>query len=255
MGQLSSGLRIEDENLLLPDSEGDALELLRRKLEDKGLSQKECAQRVGVSYSHLNRIINGKRKLSLPTATKIASVLDIKVTRFYTGVNPISPGMAQAIKDIRLQIITYFEKHPEYLYDLSDREFEEFIAEHLTDIGCHVDLTRKTRDGGRDILAGFPTSAGYILSIVDCKRSSDRLMDPYILHRLLTTVVSRYRGSCEILTTAYFSTIGSIEIEKDYLWKIRLRDYKKLRKWIGGYGRWTRTGPSELWLSDYGHSE
>ena len=139
-------------------------------------------------------------------------------------------------------------------HDLSDREFEEFIAEHLTDLGCHVALTPNTKDGVRDILAGFPIPVGYILSIVDCKRFSDRLLDPHILHRLLTTVVDKNSVSCEILATAFFSKVGSREIEKDYLWKIRLRNYEKFREWIGGYGRWTSTGPSELWLSDYGHS-
>ena len=43
--------------------------------------------------------------------------------------------------------------NPELLKDLSRRLFEEVIAEVFHALGYEVELTKRTRDGGNDIIA------------------------------------------------------------------------------------------------------
>ena len=53
------------------------------EMENKGLTQKEFAQRVGCSQQYISRILKGKENLSLETISKIeaalgASILEIR---------------------------------------------------------------------------------------------------------------------------------------------------------------------------------
>ncbi len=47
----------------------------------------------------------------------------------------------------------YLSENPEFLYDLSPRDFEELVAELFVREGYNVQLTKKTRDQGVDIYA------------------------------------------------------------------------------------------------------
>jgi len=56
-------------------------------------------------------------------------------------------------RDMNDELKRYFAQHPEKLYDLSPRKFEELIASIMGDFGFDVELTPASRDGGRDIIA------------------------------------------------------------------------------------------------------
>lgn len=51
------------------------------------------------------------------------------------------------------ELITALKSSPYLLRELSPREFEEVVAEIFRSNGFHVDLTKRTRDGGKDIIA------------------------------------------------------------------------------------------------------
>jgi HJR/Mrr/RecB family endonuclease len=70
------------------------------------------------------------------------------------------------------QLITHLSRSPEDLYRLEPAHFEELVAELLHREGMEVQLTPKTRDGGRDVLALHNGSAGQHLYLVECKRYS-----------------------------------------------------------------------------------
>lgn len=65
------------------------------------------------------------------------------------------PGGSILVTDINTELKRYLNKHPEKLYDLSPRKFEELIAAILEDLGFEVELTQATRDGGSDIIANI----------------------------------------------------------------------------------------------------
>ena len=51
--------------------------LLKEEFEYRGVSQKQLAQQMGVSYSVLNEILNGKRPVSIEYALYLEAVLGI----------------------------------------------------------------------------------------------------------------------------------------------------------------------------------
>ena len=56
-----------------------------------------------------------------------------------------------SIVDAKLR--EYCRHHPERLFELTPRQFEELVAELFDGFGFEVELTQRTRDGGRDIVA------------------------------------------------------------------------------------------------------
>ena len=56
---------------------------IREKREQMGISQKELAEKCGITQSHLCDIEQGRNKPSLPVAVKIAQVLDVADIKFF----------------------------------------------------------------------------------------------------------------------------------------------------------------------------
>ena len=56
---------------------------IKEKREQLGISQKELAEKVGISQSFLCDIEQGRSKPRIDTALKIAEVLDIKDIKFF----------------------------------------------------------------------------------------------------------------------------------------------------------------------------
>lgn len=52
-------------------------EVIKDEIEYRGVSQRALAARIGVSYSQLNEVLNGKRPLNTEIAMLIAAALDI----------------------------------------------------------------------------------------------------------------------------------------------------------------------------------
>lgn len=63
-------------------------ESIKEQLENRGLSQKEFALRMGMSEKHISKLINGKTELTPPTAQKLESVLGVPA-RFWSNLEAI----------------------------------------------------------------------------------------------------------------------------------------------------------------------
>ena len=64
-------------NNLMPSEPVHPGILLKEEIEYRGISQKQLAQQMGVSYSVLNEILNGKRPVSIEYALYLEAVLGI----------------------------------------------------------------------------------------------------------------------------------------------------------------------------------
>ena len=53
------------------------------EMENKGLTQKEFAQRVGCSQQYISRILKGKENLSLETISKIETALGVSILEIH----------------------------------------------------------------------------------------------------------------------------------------------------------------------------
>lgn len=78
-------------------------EILKDELEARGISQRKFAAVIGVSYSVLNEVINGKRPITTGTALKIEAATEIPA---YIWINMQSAyNMQTARRDSKLSVI------------------------------------------------------------------------------------------------------------------------------------------------------
>jgi restriction endonuclease Mrr len=147
------------------------------------------------------------------------------------------------------ELFKHLGNHPEILYKLAPRKFEEIIATILKDMGCEIELTPETRDGGRDILAVFPSPFGKLMTIVECKRyAPHRKIGIEIVERFLWVLDRRDNASCGLIaTTTYFSSEAKA-LENEFKFKLKLRDFAQIKEWIANFGKWTEAKNSGLWL-------
>lgn len=73
-------LRLERSNI--KEEGGDSLNIKERR-EQLGISQKELAEKAGISQSFLCDIEQGRSKPSIDTAIKIAQVLNVADIKFF----------------------------------------------------------------------------------------------------------------------------------------------------------------------------
>lgn len=139
------------------------------------------------------------------------------------------------ITDIDDQVKTYFKNHPEKLYDLEPRKFEELVASILSDLGFDVELTKATRDGGRDIIASIKNSVSSYLTYVECKKySANHKVGVGIIREVVGVHNSRKPAKSIIVTTSFF-TKDAKEEANIFENQLDLKDYSDLKTWLQKY--------------------
>lgn len=72
------------------------------------------------------------------------------------------------------ELVSHLQHAPELLRKISPREFEEVVAELFRSKGFMVDLTKRTRDGGKDIIAIHTDVFGIKNKyFIECKHNAD----------------------------------------------------------------------------------
>jgi restriction endonuclease Mrr len=169
----------------------------------------------------------------------------------------IKADASVVVANVNEELIRYLARHPEETRVMPPRRFEQLIAEIFTDMGYSVHLTPETRDGGRDLLAHFKLPHGETLTLVECKRfASDRPVGIDIAQRFLWVVDNKDRASGGLIaTTSYFSP-EALDLERQYQYRLALRDFEVLKEWLNRYGTWRRRNASSaLWLPSYADEE
>lgn len=71
---------------------------IKKQLEDRGMSQKEFASRMGMSEKHISRIIHGEVQLTPDVADKLERVLGVPAN-FWINLESIYKEKLVKIKD------------------------------------------------------------------------------------------------------------------------------------------------------------
>jgi HJR/Mrr/RecB family endonuclease len=153
----------------------------------------------------------------------------------HTGEEPKQDQCLTIIADVHTEIKKYLSRHPERLYDLSPRRFEELVADILQDMGLDVQLTKATRDGGVDIYAYFRHEVSSFIMLVECKRwAPDNPVGIDIIQRLYGVQQTQQANKSLIVTTSYFTGPAKREaaLHNDL---IDLKDYDSLKQWLKRY--------------------
>jgi restriction system protein len=118
------------------------------------------------------------------------------------------------------------------MYDLSPRQFEKIVAELLESKGYEVKISPATRDGGVDIYAAEKNDLGSFLYLVQCKRyAPEHHVGVGLIRELLGTVELK-RATAGILVTSSFFSKDAKELQQQLAYKIGLKDYFGIQKWI-----------------------
>jgi HJR/Mrr/RecB family endonuclease len=158
------------------------------------------------------------------------------IEELYEEENEIEePKQSIIITDINEEVKKYFKKHPEKLYDLSPRKFEELVASILEDMGLDIQLTKATRDGGTDIIASIKNALTSVLILVECKRyAPDNKVGVGIIRNVVGVHTLRNPAKSIIVTTSTF-TKDALKEAKKLETKLDLKDYDDLKAWLNKY--------------------
>jgi restriction system protein len=133
-------------------------------------------------------------------------------------------------------MISALKKQPQDVYKLTPRQYEELIAELFLDMGFEVELTKATRDGGKDILASLKTEVGQILCLIEAKRyREDRKIGVSLVRTLYGTLCDYKATSAMMVTTSSYSK-DAHALQHKHEYRLSLKEYGHVVDWIQRYG-------------------
>lgn len=139
------------------------------------------------------------------------------------------------VGDIDDAIKSFFKKYPEKMYDINPRKFEELIASILVDFGFDIELTKATRDGGRDIIARIKNGVTSFLTYIECKRyAPDNKIGVELVRNVSGVLYLDKPAKSIIVTTSYF-TKDAKEIAKKIENQLDLKDFNDIKNWLQRY--------------------
>ena len=117
-------------------------------------------------------------------------------------------------------------ENPDFLYKMTSRQFEEFVAEMLEKKGYSVHITPATRDGGKDVIIAKQDFFSYLF-YVECKKyAPDHHVGIDIIQRLYGVISAEHATGGIIATTSSFTRDAKDYIRKHNLSRqISLQDY------------------------------
>lgn len=141
-----------------------------------------------------------------------------------------------------IQIATFFDRalierlqqYPEDLRSIDRRFFEQLVAELFSGFGYEVELTQRTRDGGKDIIAVKRAEID-LRFLIECKRPDPgNPVSVSTVRELYGVKVDDGASKAILATTTYFSPDAKRFSEK-HLWELELRDFEAIKGWIAKY--------------------
>ncbi len=164
--------------------------------------------------------------------TKYAPISELFPVLYSTTLLAKGRRIVTAIDAVNDELIVYLALHPELMYHLEPRRFEELIAELLRIQGFRPTLTPRSRDGGRDIIATRTDALGELLYLVECKRYASDHKVGVSQVRGIYGVAQAERASKAVLVTTSSFTQDAVSFAAPLRYEISLRDYEALKLWI-----------------------
>jgi hypothetical protein len=161
------------------------------------------------------------------------SDLPAQVRRLYEYSEPSKLiGLRNDLVVVNEELLDYLRRHPELLYELHPRRFEEVIAAIWSSLGYEVTLTPRSRDGGKDLYAVQRTLAGDLLYIIECKRySPDKPVGVEIV-RGVYGVSQQERATMGVVATTSYFTKDAQQFQRMVKYQLSLTDYRDLTAWL-----------------------
>jgi hypothetical protein len=138
-------------------------------------------------------------------------------------VIPLCVDFRRMIRDVKVK--------PQELLKLDSRQFEELVAEIWRNLGYETELTARTKDGGRDIIAVRKFEAN-VRFLIECKRYNPSHKVGVELVRALYGVRMHEKATKAILATTSTFTRGAKVFFSDHVWELEPRDFDGVVDWV-----------------------
>jgi len=137
-----------------------------------------------------------------------------------------------AVKLFHQGFLNLLERDPDYIHQLSHRQFEELILELLIRYGLCAELTAQTRDGGCDIIAVSTDALGITTKyVVEAKHFRPPNKVGVNIVRQVNTVRLKERGHHGVIVTSSYFTKDAV-LENARYYGLELKDFERLSDWI-----------------------
>ena len=117
------------------------------------------------------------------------------------------------------------------MLQLDPRQFEELVAEIWRTLGYETELTTRTKDGGRDVIAVRKLEAN-VRFLIECKRYGPSHKVGVELVRALHGVTTHEKATKGILATTSTFTRGAKSFFDDHMWELEPRDFDGVVDWV-----------------------
>jgi len=148
---------------------------------------------------------------------------------------PPSVHVPALIVSVENALIEAIRSEPRSIFGISSRAFEELMAEIFKGQGFQTELTKATRDGGRDIIAIHEILGIRSKYIVECKRYAEhRKVSLQLVQRLYGVKMAENANKAILATTSSF-TRDAREFASHHLWDLELKAFDDIIQWIRNY--------------------
>jgi HJR/Mrr/RecB family endonuclease len=232
----ASGTRViavpRDELVRLLDRVGEESRSLLLLHEFEGHNYAEIAVMTGLSASVVKAKVSRAKKR-----------FDGLLARFKPSPEVI------ALTEQAQRLIATMPLQPAELLKMTPREFEELIAALWKRFGYEVELTARTRDGGRDVIAVRKAEAT-LRFLIECKRYEPEKKIGVAFVRALYGVKVHENATKAILATTSTFTAGAESFFDAHKWELEAKDHSGVLNWIDEARRFARDGETGLWVPE-----
>lgn len=193
-------------------------EKLHTKLKDEGLNEyfldfeKDIHQiytyKGGISLQHPEIVVPERKIIRVPDELKN----DIKV--------------------VTHSLVDKVALRPEILQEITSRQFEELVCELFERKGYNVQLTKQTRDGGKDLIVLNNSMLGDLVIYAECKKKAPKHPVNVGLVRQLYGTVEADRVTAGIMVTNSYFSKDARRFQQTIKSRMNLIDYSELMKQI-----------------------
>ncbi len=141
--------------------------------------------------------------------------------------------MEYELPEPMLSVFDQILSNPLSAYNLEPREFEELVAEVYMRNGFDTEITQKTRDGGRDVVATCKMGGVIYKTFFECKKYAPQRPVGVATVRELYAVLERDRIDKGVIVTTSYFTRDAIKEAEMFNGRIHLVDFKELLQQMG----------------------
>ncbi|VWD36481.1 hypothetical protein BCO18430_06423 [Burkholderia contaminans] len=160
---------------------------------------------------------------------------DLERIEARTGVSDELAAFCHVSGAVTVKLVYDLLGDPNKLKIIDQRVFEELIAELFDGFGYNVELTKMTRDGGKDIIAVSHNSIIHQKYLIECKRPEPG--NPVrigVVKSLHATKIDEGANKAILVTTTRYTRDAKVYGERHPI-ELQLNDFHDLMEWLRRY--------------------